>query len=429
MEEFVISIIILLVLLFLGVPASFSILTGSFVFFILSRGFLDIPYAQITRSLVYGIDSFPLLAIPTFILMAHILTDARVTPLIFDFCHKWVGHLRGGLAHVNIVASMIFAGKSGSGTADVAGIGRILYQNMVEGGYDKRYAAAITGASSVVGPIIPPSIPAVMYAVIAELSVIDLFLACLGPGLLIGFALLVQVTIIAKVKNLNITPRADILTRFRSTYRAIPPLMVPVVLIGGILSGQFTATESGAMAAFLAVILGVIVYRTIGFKKLYATFQRTANDTAKIMILVAVSSLFSWILARYRVPVIIAENLLGVTENVFILVGLFMMFLLIVGCFISVVVAVNLVTPIMAPMAVALGLDPLAFGAMTIIILSIGNLTPPFGVSLYVLADYTEIPFITLAWYIVPFLITIFSIGVLTIAFPAIPNFIPSLVN
>lgn len=424
-----ISLLAMLALLIFGVPASFSILAASLLFIVLLRGPLNIPYPVMARTIVYGIDSFPLLAIPTFILMAQILSDSTVVNLIFNFTHRLVGHWKGGLAHVNIVASMIFAGKSGSGTADVAGIGRILYFNMIEGGYTKKYSAAITGASSVVGPIIPPSIPAVMYAIHAELSVIGLFLACLLPGILIGVALLIHCTIIARVDNLPTRPKPEFKERISSFTKAIPPLMVPLILIGGILSGQFTATESGAMSAFLAIILGTVVYRTIGLKGLYNSFKKTANDTSKIMILAAVSFLFSWVLTRYRIPVMIAEEILSVTDFIPLLVALIMIFYLILGCFLSVVVAVNLVTPIVAPIVVALGLDPLAFGAMTIIVLSMGNLTPPFGVSLYVLSDYTEVPFLTLAWYIFPFLITIFAIAILTITFPQIANFIPSLVG
>ncbi len=429
MEEVLIALVIILALLVFGLPASFSILTGSVVFFIINRGIVDLPLTQMSRTVVYGIDSFPLLAIPTFILMAHVLSESKVINLIFDFTHKLVGHWRGGLAHVNIVASMIFAGKSGSGTADVAGLGRILYQNMIEGGYTRSYSAAVTGASSVVGPIIPPSIPAVMYAIHAELSVVRLFLACLGPGILIGLFLLVHVTVLAKIHNLPTLPKPAMKIRMESTVKAIPPLMVPVILIVGILSGQFTATEAGAMAALLAIVLGIIVYRAIGFKKLYYTFQRTAHDSAKIMILAAVSFVFSWILARNRVPIIIAEELMEITEITFILVALLMLFFLILGCFLAVVVAVNLVTPIVAPIVMELGLDPYAFGAMAIIVLSMGNLTPPFGVSLYVLSDYTRVPFLTLAWYIAPFLLTIFLVAILTILFPAIPNFFPSFLN
>ncbi len=426
--ELVIVLIILVVILIGGLPAGFAIGAGSLLYLAVTRGITQIPYEIIAQRMTYGLDSFPILAIPLFILMGEIMNRSGVTERIFDFANSLVGHLTGGLGHVNVIASMIFAGMSGSGTADAAGLGRIEIKAMVDAGYDLEFSTAITGATTLIGPIIPPSIGVVLYGIWAQVSIAELFMAAFVPGVLMGIALMIHVAVVSKKRNYPKSKKHTNKERALSFKHAFFPLMTPVILIGGIMSGQFTATESAAIAALYALIMATILYRAISMKATISLFYDVAIDSSKIMFIFATSSLLAWVLTRARVPYILADAILALTTNVPLIMTLLILFFLLVGCFLSVNVSINLLTPIIVPVIVALGIDPIVFGVVMIMTLGLGNLTPPFGIALYVLTDISNVPFLRLSLDILPYLGTIMLVIILVILFPSIATFLPSLV-
>jgi tripartite ATP-independent transporter DctM subunit len=415
--------------LVIGIPAVFSMALSALLYFILKRGIGDIPYEMIAQKTVYGLDSFALLAIPLFLLVGRLMNESGTTEKLFNFAKALVGHFKGGLAQVNVLASVIFAGMSGSATADAAGLGQIEIKAMRDAKYDLQFACSVTAASSLIGPIIPPSVPIILYAILAGVSVNGLLIAGIIPGLLMAVSLMVYIAYVARKRNYPTETRADMKKLFGTFRQALFPLLTPVILVGGILSGAFTATEAGAVASLYAILLAVVVYRTISVSKLYGIFRKTMQDSAVIMIILGIANVYAWILTREKVPTLVSQLILNISDNYWAIMGMIILFLLFLGCFLSSIVTINIATPVLVPIVVAAGGDPLHFGIIMIMTLMIGELTPPFGMVLFAITRISEISFDELVRGVIPFILPIIAVVILTLMIPGIATFLPNLLT
>ncbi len=385
-----------------------------------------LPVELMSLKIMGTLNSFPLLAIPLFILAANLLNRGSATTRIFDFANVLVGFIRGGLGHVNVVASMIFAGMSGTASADAAGLGALEIRAMREKGYPLPYSTGITAASSVIGPIIPPSVAMLVYGWQADVSVGALFLGGFVPGLLMALLLMVTTWIMSY--------RVDMPTRSlpafgelaRAAGRAILPLLTPVIIVGGIWTGLFSPTEAGAVACAYALLLGLVVYRDVKLRDLYAVFVRSMEFSAVVLLIVAVSGFYGWLLVRLQVPQSLAATLAGMDIPVIVLLLILMAFFILVGCFMSVIESVLILTPIIVPAVAAAGIDPLFFGVFMVVTLSVGVITPPFGTVLYILVPITGLRFDEVVRAVLPFLLPILAVILALILWPEIVLFLPS---
>lgn len=419
---------LLLVFFIIGVPVSISIGLTCMAVLWAENDLLSIPLTLFPLKMMHGINSFPLLAIPFFILAANVMNKGSVTTRIFDFANALVGHFRGGLGHVNVLASMIFAGMSGTAVADAAGLGALEIKAMKEQGYSTSYSIGITGASSVIGPIIPPSVAMVIYGWLGDVSVGALFVGGLIPGVLLGGSLMVMTWILSFRISMPIQPRPQVKDIFKLSRQAILSLMTPLIIVGGIWTGIFTPTEAGVVASTYAIILVLFIYKDIGFKELIGVFNNTIEFTAIILFIISIAVLYGWLLVRLQIPHTLAELVVQVSTNTTVLLVIITFFFLIVGCFMSVIEAVLIFTPVMVPMIKLLGIDPLFFGVLMVISLSVGVITPPFGNVIYVLVGITNQPFESIVKSILPFLIPIICVILFLVVFPKIVTFLPRLI-
>lgn len=417
---------VLMMLFVLGVPVVASIGLTCLAVLWYENGLTNIPLSLLPLKMMYGVNNFALLAVPFFILAANIMNKGSVTTRIFNFANSLVGHLRGGLGHVNVLASMIFAGMSGTAVADAAGLGALEIRAMKDQGYPLKYSTGITGASSVIGPIIPPSVAMVVYGWLSDVSVGALFIGGLIPGVLLGVALMIMTVALSFRVPMPRQPRPPVSEIVGLSKSAAMSLLTPVIIVGGIWSGIFTPTDSGAVASAYALVLGVLVYREIGWKDLLDVFKNTVEFTAVILFIISVAGLYGWLLVRLQIPMTLAEGVVHLTSDPIILLLILTVFFLIVGCFMSVIESVLIFTPIMVPMIEVLGIDPLFFGVLMVITLSVGVITPPFGNVIYVLVGITEQSFETVVKALLPFLVPILVTIVALIFFPWIVTFLPS---
>ena len=427
MSMLVFFIGLLLVLFIIGVPVFASIGLTCLAVLWVENDILTIPYGLLSLKMMHGVNSFPLLAVPFFILAANIMNKGSVTTRIFSFANALVGHMRGGLGHVNVLASMIFAGMSGTAVADAAGLGALEIRAMREQGYSLRYATGITGASSVIGPIIPPSVAMVIYGWLGDVSVAGLFLGGIVPGAVMAICLMIMTVILSYRTPMPLQPRTPIKETWKLSKKAFLSLLTPLIIVGGIWSGLFTPTESGAVASIYAICLGVFWYRDVKVKDLADVFRNTIEFSAIVLFIISVATLYGWLLVRLQIPMYLAEGIVAVTTNKYLLMILLAGFFLIVGCFMSVIESVLIFTPIMVPMIRVLGIDPIFFGVMMCICLSVGVITPPFGNVLYVLVGITDQPFEVVVRAHMPFLIPILGSILILILFPCLVTFLPQL--
>jgi tripartite ATP-independent transporter DctM subunit len=418
---------LLIVLFLVGIPVCASIGLTCLAVLWLENDLMSIPITLLPLKMMHGVNNFPLLAVPFFILAANVMNKGSVTSRIFGFANSLVGHLRGGLGHVNVLASMIFAGMSGTAVADAAGLGALEIRAMKDQGYPIKYSTGITGASSVIGPIIPPSVAMVIYGWLSDVSVGGLFIGGLIPGVILGIALMTMTVVLSYRVTMPLKPRAAFGEIAGLSKKAFLSLMTPLIIVGGIWSGIFTPTESGAVASIYAIFLGMVIYRDVGWKDLLDIFRSTVEFTAIILFIISVAGLYGWLLVRLQIPMMLAEGIVHVTTNASILLIMLMLFFLVVGCFMSVIESVLIFTPIMAPMVKVVGVDPLFFGVMMVISLSVGVITPPFGNVIYVLVRITNQTFEEVVWSLVPFLIPILLTILVLIMFPELVTYLPNM--
>ena len=364
----------------------------------------NLPMVVLGQRMLAILDSFPFLALPFFVAAGLFMERGGLTHRLIDFAGIFVGRMRGGLAQVVVGTNVIMAGTSGSATADCVATGTVLIPALDRAGYSRGFAAALTAAASTVGPIVPPSIMFVLYAAITGVSVQRLFLGGLVPALLMVLYMMAAAYIISRRRGYPVLPPVSPREAGRITIRAAPALVLPVIVVGGITAGIFTPTEAGAIAAVCACVLGAFVYRELSLTQFREVVVTTGGITAAIMLIVSAASLFGWLLARERVPDQLAQALLGFTSNKLVFLGCINLLLLVAGVFIEAVPLLILVAPIVMPLIAAYGIDPVHFGVVLVLNLTIGLLLPPVGLLMFIVCAIGEVRMRDYALEIVPFL-------------------------
>ena len=413
----------LLALLVLGFPIGISMGIIS-IYYLVREG---IPLEIAIQQMFQGTNVFVLLAIPLFMIASSTMNHGTITERLINLCDSLLGHIRGGLAHVNVLVSMIFAGMSGSALADTAGIGGILIPEMIKQGYDKDFTVAVTATSSVIGPIIPPSIPMVLTAAMAGVSVGRMFLGGAMPGFLFTAFQLILVAIISAKRQYPIKKRAPLAKMWQDFKRAIVPLLMPVILLGGIFSGIFTPTEAASVAVTYALILGLVIYRAISWEDVRSLCLEVALHTAVIMFIVAMAQLYGWVLTRERLPQYVFGLMTRITENPQLLLVIVVFGLVVVGCFMSTTPTLMLTIPILIPIARELGFDPLHFFVVVTLAACLGTITPPVGLTLYLAASIAKTPVEKTLLMMIPFGATLILVTVIAIYFPPLVTWLPNL--
>jgi tripartite ATP-independent transporter DctM subunit len=377
--------------------------------------------------MINGVDSFPLLAIPFFILAGNLMNNGGITVRIFDFAKALMGWMRGGLGHVNVGASIVFSGMSGAAVADAGGLGTIEIKAMKDAGYDEEFSVGITAASSTIGPIIPPSLPMVIYGVMASVSVGQLFVAGLVPGLLMGLVLMAMITIISRRRGYTRDAVFSLPVLGHTFKRAFLSLLTPVLIVGGIMTGAFTPTEAAIAAVVYALVLGGVVYRSLTWRRLLKVSMETIETTAVILLIVAGASIFAWILTSNQVTQHVVTLLGPFADNPIATLIIINLVLIVVGCFMETIAAITILVPVLLPVAVTAGVDPVHFGVIMVLNLMIGLLTPPVGMVLYVLSRVSGISFEKCMRGTLPFLVPLVIALLLVTFIPAISLWLPTL--
>ena len=421
-----ILMIMLLVLMALRVPVVFSLLLSCFGYILFLK---PIPMIILAHRMVGSLETFPLLALPLYILAADIMNTGRISEEMFRFARSLVGHIRGSLGHVNVIASMIFAGMSGSITADTAGLGKIEVPMMVKAGYDKSFAVAVTGASSIIGPIMPPSIQMILYAMIAEQSVGRLFVGGAIPGVVMGLSIMTAIYFYSVKRNYpHDSHRAPFGVMWDSFKKSFFALMTPVIILGGIVSGVFTPTEAAVVAVVYAFVVSFFIYKTIRIDQLLPMVVSSAVTTALILVIMGAASVFGWIVTMENVPAMIRDTIMGATNQQWVVLLILNVVFLIAGCFFDICAIILVFTPMILPVLKVFQIDMIHWGVVEVLNVCIGFLTPPFGVGLYVLSDLSGLSVSQVTRAILPFLIPLLvSLGMITYL-PQLVLWLPKLV-
>lgn len=416
--------VLLFCLLIIGVPVAISI-AGACLIFILVSG--KVPNIAVAHRMINGIDSFTLLSIPFFIFAGSLMNNAGITERIFNFAKALMGWMRGGLAHVNVGASIVFAGMSGAAVADAGGLGMIEIKAMKDAGYDEEFSVGITAASSTIGPIIPPSLPIIVYGVMASASIGQLFAAGLLPGLLMALTLMLMIYFISRRKGYK-SDAVFSIPVLRDTFaKAFLSLLTPLLIAGGIVSGVFTPTEAAVVAVVYSLFLGLIVYRSLTWKQLLKVSMETIETTAIIMFIVSAASLLAWVMASNQVTQKLLTFIGSWADSKIAVLITINLVLLVVGCFMETIAAITILVPVLLPMAIGVGIDPVHLGVVMVLNLMIGLLTPPVGMVLYVLSRVSNVSFERCVRGTSPFLIPLFICLLLVTFIPEISMWLPTL--
>lgn len=417
-----IFLIFFVVLLLIGAPISIAIGAGATAGCIA----LGYPLQIVGQKMVTGVDSYLLIAVPLFIFAGNLMNEGKITTKIFDFAQSLVGWIPGGLGHANIVASIIFAGMSGSAAADAGGLGVIEMKAMRDNGYDDAFSAAVTSASSVIGPIFPPSIPLIIYGSVASVSVAKLFMGGVLPGLLMGLALMILVFIFAVKRGYERTPfRLKVL--WESFKGSILSLITPLIILAGFTTGWVTPTEASCIAVVYSLVISAFVYRSLGLKKFLECAKESALGAANTLFIIGTSTLFTYVMVKEGISKDIANFILGISSNPAIILLIINIILLVLGMFMEPGAILTLMLPVLVPIAQAIGLDLVHFGVVMVLNLMIGQVTPPFGVCLFIISDLARVKLEVLYKSILPFIIPLIVTLLMCTYIPGIVTWLPNM--
>ena len=423
--ELIIFLITLFGLAGIGTPVGYSIITASIMYF--TFGDLDIALAG--EKILQGLyKSFVLLAVPLFITAANIMNAGTITDRLLNFCTAAVGRFKGGLGHVNVVASLIFSGMSGSAVADAAGIGKIIIGMMTKDGrYSRGYAAAITAASATIGPIIPPSIPMVLYSVISDTSIGYLFLAGIVPGLIMGLVLMIMNALISHKRNFATEVAVPLSKLPKTTAKAFPALLMPVILLFGIYGGVTTPTEAAAIAALYALLLTGVIYRSISIKSLFEVLVDSARSSAAVGVVIGGAFILNYIVITENIPGILTTFLQDINLSPLFFLIFINILVLLLGCFLDATTIILVIVPLFIPVCKALGIDLIHFGVLVVVNSMIGLITPPYGILLFVINAVTGIPLKEIISEIWMFILVLLIALLIMIFFPELILWLPEM--
>lgn len=425
--QMVLTFVLWFILIMLGVHVGYALIMASVFFFAASGGWNLVPFAL--EQMFNGVNSQTLLAVPFFVLAGNLMNGGGVTTRIFDFAASMIGHRKGGLAHVNVVASLIFSGMSGSALADAGGLGQLEIKSMKDAGFDEGFAGGITAASCIIGPLVPPSTPLIIYAVLANQSVEKLFMAGFLPGLLTTAALMVMCSILSHKRNYPSEPKRSWSYRANSFKKSFWALLTPVIILIGIFTGYFTPTEAAVVAALYTMILGFFVYKELTLDSFFKICLDSIKTSGTIVLMILGVTLFQFVISREQMPQAIATFFTSHVSSKFMLLLMINVVLLLLGTCIDALPLQMILVPILLPAVLAYNINPIHFGVVVIFNLMIGILTPPMGTALFVVARVGNMQFKTLVKGVIPFLIPLVITLILLNAFPEITLILPRLLT
>jgi tripartite ATP-independent transporter DctM subunit len=410
-------VILFILLIIIGTPIAFSI---GIISLIGISNIENVPNLVVPMKMFYGLNSFVLLAVPLFILTANLMNEGNITKKLIDLSNALVGHVKGGLAHSNILVSMIFAGVSGSSTADTAGVGKILIPSMIDSGYDKETSVGVTAASSTIGGIIPPSIVMVIYGGLTNASIGKLFLGGMIPGILIGIGMMFVVAIMAKKKDFPSYEKTDRKTKIKLFRESIPALLTPIIIIGGVITGWYTATEAAAFSSVYAFLVGMFYYKTIKLKNIPKILEETLKLSSLSLFALATASALGELLGYYKVGSYVQGFFMNTVSSQISFLAIVVVFFLFIGTFMDAIPAMILFVPIILPAALLLGISSVHLGIIIVITLSIGLVTPPYGLCLLIAASIGNLGIEKSFKAVMPYISIILLVLVVIIIFPQI---------
>lgn len=412
---------VFLVALLVGIPVAFAIMLAAMA--VMTAG--DVGLGMIAQRMFASTNSFPLIAVPFFILAGDLLAQGAISKYLVEFAESFLGMIKGGLSIVSVVTGMFFAAISGSGAATTAAVGATLIPQLKERGYDEDSAAALIAAAGTIGVVIPPSVPMVLYAVSSGESLSRLFTNGFLPGVLMGVILIIIALAQAYKHNYPKGAKFSLKNVLLTFVRAFPGLLMPMIILGGIFSGKFTASEAAAVAVVYALLVSFLVYRDMTFKKLFEIMAGSAKTSAVIMIIIACSGPFGWVLASYKIPEAIAGSILGVSTNQYVLLFMIALVIIIAGVFMETSSAIIILTPVFLPLVQSLGIDLVHFGILFVVGIAIGMITPPVAINLFVASGITGKPIELIAKAVVPYLLGLLFVFLLIVY---LPLFIPGMI-
>ncbi|KML41963.1 C4-dicarboxylate ABC transporter permease [Cytobacillus firmus] len=422
----VILVGLFLILMLIGVPIAFVIGIVALL------GIVSVPYipeVTVPMKMLNGIDSFVLLAVPLFILAANLMNSGKISQKLIDLSLAVVGHIRGGLAHANILVSMIFAGVSGAAQADTAGVGKILIPNMKKQGYDTETAVGVTAASSTIGVIIPPSIPMIIFAGLTNASVGALFLGGIVPGILVGLGMMLFVYIMALKKGYPRSERATVQQFLKLVYETVPALITPIIIIGGIISGFFTATEAAAVASLYTLLISMFFYKTLKLSDLPKILMDTLALSSLSLFALAAASALGELMSYYQLSTMAQDFFVNNVGAKWVFILIIIAFFLFVGTFMDAIPAMILFVPVILPTATQFGMDPVHLGLIVVMTLAIGLVTPPYGLCLLLAAKIGNLSIERSLTAVIPYILIVLAVLIFVAFFPDIAFFVPKLIN
>ena len=417
MQVVILIIVLFLVLLLLRVPAAFCMLITTLVYALVEQ---SVPQSFIPQAMVSGSASYTIMAAPFFILVGELMNSSGITKRLFKFANVLVGHITGGLGHVNVLASVFFSGVSGSAIADAAGLGNVEIKAMVDEGYDPDFSVGITAASSTIGPIIPPSSPMVLYGIMSGTSIGALFMAGIPTGILMAGFMMLVVYIISKKRNYPKSRRATLPEIWKAFKEAFWALLSPLILIVGMLSGFATPTETAAVAAAYSLFLGVVIYKEMTWQSLMDIMRNSIKSIGMVMLLIATGTVFAWMIGTEKVAEKSAELLFSLTSNPYLILLLINLFLLFVGTFMETTSALLVTLPVLLPIVKIIGMSTVQFGVIMVLLLMIGMLTPPMALCLFVTSKIGGISFDRAFKAVLPYYVALLTVLIIINLFPGV---------